>query len=118
MSHRKSLPEFGLAAGSLIPYDVGLFARGSVAVVNAFVENVRENPDAFDAESDGIAVMELLRREPFPFGDEREDIIGYTVGGYVEHATVTRDGPSVRTIHEWSDEVGKPIIPSSLMVDA
>jgi hypothetical protein len=116
MSFGRGLPEIGLTAGSLNPCDVGVFANGPVEVANAFVESVRENPDAFDAETDGIAVIELMRRESAPLGDEPGAFIGHSIGGYIEHATITREGVSVRTIHEWPDEVGKPIRPLPSMV--
>lgn len=109
-------PELGLSAGNLRPCDVGVFSDGSTDVANAFVASVRENRDAFDARTDGIAVMELMRRETLPLTDKRDARVGHCVGGYVEHATVKRDGLSVRTIHEWPDEIGKPIRPHPLEV--
>jgi hypothetical protein len=110
----RGLPQIGLCAGSLHPCDVGVFASGSAEVADAFVASVRENPDAFDAETDGVAVMELIRREVRPLTDESDSLVGHCVGGFVEQATVTRGGVSVRTIHEWRDEIGRPIMPSPL----
>jgi hypothetical protein len=110
------IPEITLAAGSLGPCDVGVFAGGSVDLANAFVESVRKCPDAFDAEIDGVAVMELLRSEARPLSNGRDAFFGHCIGGYVEQATVTRAGTTVRTIHEWPDEIGKRISPSPLKV--
>lgn len=115
ISRSKGLPEIGVAGGSLSPCDVGMFAAGSTDVANAFVDSVRENPDAFDAESDGIAVMELMRRVPAPLSDEPGAIVGHFIGGRVEQATVTREGISIRTIHEWPDTIGMPTMPAPLM---
>jgi hypothetical protein len=114
ISLAKGLPDIGLSAGGLHLCDVGVFTGGSAEVADAFVASVRENPDAFDAETDGVAVMELMRSETQPLSDERDALIGHCIGGYVEQATVTRDGVSVRTIHDWPDEIGKPIKPCPL----
>lgn len=111
-------PEVGRAARSLDPCDIAVFAGGPTEVANAVVESVRENPEGFDAETDGVAVMEVLRREARPLSDKPGALVGHSVGGYVELATVTAEGATVRTIHEWPDEVGRPITPSLSMVDA
>jgi hypothetical protein len=116
MSLGNRVPEIALATGILSPCDVGVFAGGSVDVTNAFVDGVRESPDGFDAEIDGLAVMEMLRGEALPRGDAHDAHFGHCVGGYVELATVTRAGVTIRTIHEWPDKIGKPISPSRLKV--
>jgi len=118
MSLGKGSPDSDVAPGSLSPCDVGVFAGASVAVVSAFIDSVRENPDAFDAGTDGLAIMELLRREARPLSDEPGARVGFSVGGYVELATVTRERVCVRAIHEWPDELGKPIMPEPAMAEA
>ena len=114
MSLGNRVPEIAPATGSLCPCDVGVFAGRPVNVADAFVESVRECPDAFDAEIDGVAVMELMRGEALPLSDARDAFFGHCIGGYIEQATVTRAGVTVRTIHVWPDEIGKRISPSSL----
>ena len=116
MSLGNRVPEIALVTGSLNPCDVGVFASGSVDVANAFVDSVREYPDGFDAEIDGVAIMELMRGEALPLSDAQDTFFGHCIGGYIELATVTRTGVTVRTIHEWPDEIGKPISPSRLKV--
>ena len=117
ISRGNRVSEIAVATKSLSPCDVGVFAGGSVDVANGFIDGVRESPDGFDAEIDGAAIMELLRSEALPLGDAHDAFFGHCVGGYVELATVTRTGVTVRTIHEWPDAIGKPIRPSRLKVD-
>jgi hypothetical protein len=100
-----------LSAVNLSPCDVGIFADGSVDVAEAFVAAFRQAPDAFDAETDGVAIMELMRREALSSSDPVR--VGRCIGGYVEHATISQEGVTKRTIHEWPDEIGKPIRPSA-----
>lgn len=116
MSLGSRIPEAASGIGSLSPCDVGVFADGAGDLADAFIESVREYPDSFDAEIDGVAIMELMRAEAPPLGDAQEGFFGHCVGGYVELATVTRTGVAIRTIHEWPDEIGKPISPSPLEV--
>jgi len=111
-------PKIAPAIGSLSPCDVGVFAGGSDDMAKAFVDGVRASPDSFDAEIDGLAIMEVLRREALPLGDAHDASFGHCVGGYVELATVARTGVAIRTIHKWPDEIGKPISPSRLEVAA
>jgi len=111
-------PKIAPTTGSLSPCDVSVFAGGSAEVANAFVDGVRESPDGFDPEIDGLAIMELLRREALPLGEAHDAFSGHCVGGYVELATVTRTGVASRTLHEWPDEIRKPISPSPLEVVA
>lgn len=112
------LPENGVAAGGLESCDVGVFADGSAEVTHAFVESVREEREGFDAGTDGVALMELLRRQALSDSDGRGACPRHCIGGYVEQATVTAEGVTVRTIHQWPDEIGKPIKPAPLLADA
>jgi hypothetical protein len=92
-------------AGGLIE-DCGAFCAGpagSVEVTDAYVGRF-EDPaacDAFDAERDGLAFLESLRRQ-FP-----------RVGGFVQRTTITRDGIETRIIRHWCDVVGRLIEPGA-----
>lgn len=102
----------------LCPCDIGVLCEGSADIAHAFADSMKDNPDAFDARTDGLAVMELLRRERVPSDGDCNASAGHCVGGYVEHATVTRHGVAVRTIHHWPDEIGRPITPVPLTTNA
>jgi hypothetical protein len=93
---------------------LGLFADCSAELAEAFFESLGADPDTFDAETDGIAVMELMRQATVSTGGEgRSEFGGRYVGGYIEKATVTRAGVTTQVIHEWPDEIGKPITPET-----
>jgi hypothetical protein len=62
----------------------------------------------FDPVDHGIPLMEAQRRTPIKhhLGGEL-----FIVGGHVMVSEVTRDGISQKIIHQWPDEIGKPICP-------
>lgn len=70
-------------------------------------------PADFDPIKHGMPLMEAQRRsltDPELFAGEPF----HAVGGSVWCSIVTRDGVEQRVIHEWGDEVGKPIVPAAV----
>jgi hypothetical protein len=59
--------------------------------------------EAFDADRDGINLMECQRRDRQRFG--------YCVGGFIQRTDITRIGINSRIVKWWPDEVGRHIEP-------
>jgi hypothetical protein len=76
-------------------------------VLDALIEPFADSPERFNAERDGIAIMERLRacRRQFANGESLP-----CVGGWLLHTIVRREGiHSSRVIHEWPDRIGAVI---------
>ena len=59
--------------------------------------------EAFDADRDGINLMECQRRDRQRYG--------YCVGGFIQRTDITRIGIKSRIVKWWPDEVGRHIEP-------
>lgn len=66
-----------------------------------------EDPASFDASTDGLALLEALRREPFSHDGEDQ----FCVGGIAELTTVSAQGVCRRTLTTWPDKIGRRIDP-------
>jgi hypothetical protein len=63
------------------------------------------DPASFDPATDGLALLEHQRRQPWAkeTGDQ------YLVGGFAELTTVSIDGVHRRTLRRWPDKIGRRI---------
>lgn len=57
---------------------------------------------SFDAECDGLALLEAQRRKPWDDGV-------FFVGGHAELSTVTRTGVAQKILRKWPDQIGERI---------
>jgi hypothetical protein len=95
--------------------DLAAFAMGptdaSAAVTNAFVSRFADDPDSFDADRDGIALMQDLRGYRRQFGASAHPC----VGGWMQHSEAGRTSGTSRIICLWpEDRVGKAIGPAEM----
>ncbi|HUG61722.1 MAG TPA: hypothetical protein VMP03_07745 [Methylomirabilota bacterium] len=70
-----------------------------------------ETTDDFRADQDGLAIFEAQRLTIENLQTPNPDAEGFSVGGFVELATVTESEVSRRVIREWPDRVGYLIDP-------
>ena len=68
--------------------------------------------DGLDPVRDGITLIEAQRSEPILIN---EAYVRYVVGGFAELGTVSAEGIKRQVIKEWSDEIGKHIMPAGLL---
>lgn len=63
----------------------------------------------------GVRLFDAFRtrKGTNPAAPDRPAIYG--VGGQLDYTVISKDGVSVRTLHEWPDEVGKPIEPARVV---
>ena len=82
-----------------------LIAPGDPAVIDDIIAKVAADPEAFHPETDGVEMMETLRRCPKQFGQGQFS----AVGGFVLATTVIAAGGYSRIVHRWDDQIGQPI---------
>lgn len=59
---------------------------------------------------DGLAIFQAARGTP---AADRDGMLQFAVGGFVERTAITGDGVTTRRLHTWpEDEVGKTIAPN------
>jgi hypothetical protein len=100
-----------LADGHLRPIPGSMWGGGPEPHLQAYFDTVTDDDvERFDAHRDGIPVFEAMRREPGDLSSGfGEPLLGHGIGGFLEHVTITRAGVIRETIHQWPDEVGRPI---------
>jgi hypothetical protein len=90
-----------------------MVVAGSLPGWDQVVAHGWSNPqteDDFDADTDGLAILEAMRHEPMPSTDPDEPE-AFRIGGFVELVTITRKGVRREIIRRWPDRVGMPIVP-------
>ena len=65
------------------------------------------DPAQFDADRDGLAIMEAARRIPMTSATGGPSYLG--IGGGVDQVVITRRGVKSFSLGEWPDEVGRRI---------
>lgn len=69
------------------------------------------NPAEFDADEDGLRVMEAARRQPIKAAVQSAGFAGYGIGGEAEQVIVSRRGVKSFSLQQWGDRVGERIDP-------
>lgn len=86
--------------------DTLLIAPGDSHLIDDITAKLTANPEAFDPETDGVEIMEMLRRSPRQFGQGSFS----AVGGFIQYTTATATGGNSRILRHWDDRVGEPIL--------
>lgn len=78
--------------------------------VSAF--GVEYDSAVFDRNA-ALSALEKARATPVDLtcGEAAEAVMGYSIGGHIDLATVTADGIAIERIHEWPDRIGEKIRP-------
>lgn len=77
---------------------VNPIAEGALRASDEFMDRFEGRADAFDANRDGVAVMQAMRSEGH-----------LPIGGGVQWTRLGRDSVTSEVIHRWPDEIGRPI---------
>lgn len=92
------------------------FTNGAV-ITDSDIEALGITPDmvdgtAFTLRDYGVNIAELMRRKKLQNDLDPGAPEVYGIGGFLQLTTITADGATTETIHEWpEDEIGRPVDP-------
>ena len=89
------------------------FSCGESAEARSYVEaHCPTEPDRFDPEKDGLALVEIQRAARINAVSGLDLIPAYRIGCEVIMATVSKKGVALKCLHDFGDKVGEKIDPA------
>jgi hypothetical protein len=75
---------------------------------------LKTEPIDFDPVEHGLPAFEVSHRTlaDLHCGQKPEPLMAYSVGGFVQCATISRDGIRSQILKNWPNEIGRPILPT------